>query len=273
MKRISILLFGIAAYGVFFLTFLYLIAFVGNLQLTALSERLPWLTSVVPFSIDAGRTTGPVGLAVAINLGLIALFGLQHSLMARLGFKAWLKRTVPASAERSVFVLLASLFLILLFWQWRPLTQTIWAFDSAVGQTISWGVFALGFAIVLLSTFLIDHFDLFGLKQVWRQFTGTQAAAPRFVTPLFYRFVRHPLYLGFILAFWGGPSMTAGHLLFAAAMTGYILIAIQFEERDLGHFHNEYTGYKRQVPMLLPKFWRPYHAPDESDRAAFHQKP
>lgn len=271
MKRISILLFGLAAYGVFFLTFLYLIAFVGNLQLTGLAERLPWLTSAVPFSIDAGRPAGPAGLAVAINLGLIALFGLQHSVMARLGFKAWLKRTVPASAERSVFVLLASLCLILLFWQWRPMTQTIWVLDSAAGQAIAWAVFALGFAIVLLSTFLIDHFDLFGLKQVWRQFVDTQSAEPHFVTPLLYRFVRHPLYLGFILAFWGGPVMTAGHLLFAVAMTGYILIAIWFEERDLSRFHHEYADYKRQVPMLLPKFWGPYRASDASDRPAFHQ--
>ncbi|NEZ04721.1 isoprenylcysteine carboxylmethyltransferase family protein [Wenzhouxiangella sp. XN201] len=253
MQRIAILLFGLIAYAVFFGTFLYLIAFVGNLQQTALAQSLPWLPELVPHSIDAGRPTGPVALAVAVNLGLIALFGLQHSVMARIGFKDWLKQKLPAAAERSVYVLLASLMLILLFWQWRPIPEVIWSAESGLGQAIGWTVFAAGFAMVLLATFLIDHFDLFGLKQVWNQFVGRRPEPPRFVTPLFYRLVRHPLYLGFILAFWGGPVMSVGGLLFAAAMTGYILIAIQLEERDLIKFLGaDYEDYRQRVPMLVP---------------------
>ena len=253
MQRALILLFGLLAYGVFFATFLYLIAFVGNLQTTALTQWLPWLPALVPHSLDAGRAAEPLALSVALNLGLILLFGLQHSVMARLGFKAWLKRHLPAAAERSVYVLLASLVLILLFWQWRPMPATLWAAESAAGQALGWSVFALGFGIVLLSTFLIDHFDLFGLRQAWRAFRAREAAAHRFVTPLFYRWVRHPIYLGFILAFWGGPSMSQGHLLFAAAMSAYILIAIRFEERDLVRQLGErYRRYREEVPMLLP---------------------
>lgn len=253
MQRIAILLFGLIAYAVFFGTFLYLIAFVGNLQQTALAQWLPWLPELVPHSIDAGRPTGPVALAVAVNLGLIALFGLQHSVMARIGFKDWLKQKLPAAAERSVYVLLASLVLMLLFWQWRPIPEVIWSAESGIGQAVGWAVFAAGFAMVLLATFLIDHFDLFGLKQVWNQFVGRRPEPPRFVTPLFYRLVRHPLYLGFILAFWGGPVMTVGGLLFAAAMTGYILIAIQLEERDLIKFLGpDYEDYRQRVPMLVP---------------------
>lgn len=255
MARILILLFGLGAYGVFFLTFLYLIAFVGNLQQTALVQWAPWLPALVPHSIDAGREAGGAGPAVIINLGLILLFGLQHSVMARSGFKAWLKRTLPESAERSVYVLLASLILILLFWQWQPIPAVLWSAGSVAGQSIGWAIFALGFGIVLLSTFLIDHFDLFGLKQVWSQFTGRAPDAPVFTTPLFYRLVRHPLYLGFILAFWSGPVMTVGHALFAVAMTSYILIAIQFEERDLVRTLGErYKHYRKEVPMLVP--WR-----------------
>lgn len=253
MQRIAILSFGLLAYAVFFGTFLYLVAFTGNLQQTALVGWLPWLPELVPHSIDAGRPTGPTALAVVVDLGLIALFGLQHSVMARIGFKDWLKRRLPASAERSVYVLTASLLLILLFWQWRPIPEVLWSAESVVGQAVGWTVFAVGFSLVLLTTFLIDHFDLFGLKQVWSQFVGRKLASPRFVTPLFYRLVRHPLYLGFILAFWGGPVMTAGGLLFAAAMTGYILVAIRFEERDLVHYLGpDYEDYRQRVPMLVP---------------------
>lgn len=257
MKRTVILLFGVIAYGVFFGTFLYLIAFVGNLQNTALVQWVPALPDLVPHSIDFGRQHAPVALAAAIDLGLILLFGAQHSVMARMGFKAWLKDKLPQSAERSVYVLLASLVLIVLFWQWRPITQVVWSADSPAGQAIGWSVFALGFAIVLLSTFLIDHFDLFGLKQVWRQFAGRSPEPPRFTAPLFYRLVRHPLYLGFILAFWAAPVMSAGRLLFAATMTSYILFAIRLEEKDLIHDLGErYANYRRQVPMLVPRPWR-----------------
>lgn len=252
MKRVSILAFGGLAYLVFFATFLYLVAFVGNLQ-SVLAQWLPWLPALVPHSIDLGRDTGPVALALAIDFGLILLFGMQHSVMARMGFKAWLKRHLPEPAERSVYVLLASLVLVVLFWQWRPIPGVVWSADSFAGQAIGWTVFALGFGVVLLSTFLIDHFDLFGLKQVWRQFVGRQAAAPHFSTPLFYRVVRHPLYLGFILAFWGGPVMTVGHLVFAATMTAYILFAIRLEEKDLvHHLGNRYVDYQKHVPMLVP---------------------
>jgi protein-S-isoprenylcysteine O-methyltransferase Ste14 len=253
MKRLAILSFGVAVYAVFFATFLYLIAFVGNLQASGLTAWLP-LAELVPRSIDAGGPSTAVGVAIAFDLGLILLFGMQHSIMARSGFKTWLKRRLPESAERSVYVLLASLILMLLFWQWRPIESVVWAASSVPGQAIGWAVFAAGFGLVLLSTFLIDHFDLFGLKQVWRQFTDRPARPAAFVTPLFYKLVRHPLYLGFILAFWGGPVMSVGHLLFAAAMTGYILIAIQLEERDLVRQLGErYVEYRRQVPMLIPR--------------------
>ena len=254
MKRTVILLFGVIAYGVFFLTFLYLIAFVGNLQGTGLAQWLPALTELVPRSIDSGGGNAPVALAVVIDLGLILLFGMQHSVMARMGFKAWLKNKLPQSAERSVYVILSSLVLMLLFWQWRPIGQTLWSADSVAGQMFAWSGFAAGFTLVLVSTFLIDHFDLFGLKQVWRQFTGRSPEPPRFTTPLFYRLIRHPLYLGFILAFWSAPEMSAGHLLFASAMTGYILIAIQLEEKDLVRQLGErYAEYRREVPMLIPR--------------------
>ena len=253
MKRLSILLFGVVAYVVFFATFLYLIAFVGNLQATPLLLALPPVAALVPHSIDIGGVRSPIALAVAIDLALVLAFGLQHSMMARTGFKAWLKRHLPASAERSVYVLLASLVLMLMFWQWRPIAAPVWVATSSVGQAIGWSVFALGFGLVLLSTFLIDHFELFGIKQVLRQLLDRAEPAPGFVTPFVYKLVRHPLYLGFILAFWGGPAMTVGHLLFAASMTAYILVAIRLEERDLVRsLGRSYEDYRRRVPMLVP---------------------
>lgn len=263
MKRLTILLFGVATYVVFFATFLYLIAFVGNLQATGLVAWVPMLPPLVPHSIDLGGAQSSTGAAIAIDLLLILAFGMQHSVMARTGFKAWLKRHLPESAERSVYVLLASAMLMLLFWQWRPVPASLWNAGSMAGMVVGWGVFASGFGLVLASTFLIDHFDLFGLKQVWRQFVGRAPEAARFVTPLFYRLVRHPLYLGFILAFWGGPSMSIGHLLFAVAMTSYILVAIQLEERDLVRQLGErYVEYRRRVPMLLPRTPRAVESPE-----------
>lgn len=253
MQRLMILLFGLLAYAVFFATFLYLIAFVGNLQQTTLVVWLPWLPELVPHSIDTGREAGALVPALAINLALIGLFGMQHSIMARSGFKAWLTRILPAPAERSFYVLLASAMLILLFWQWRPVSVVIWEAQTTIGMALGWSVFTLGFLMVLLSTFLIDHFDLFGIKQVWNQFRDRKLSTPRFVTPFLYRIVRHPLYLGFILAFWGGPVMTVGSLVFATAMTTYILIAIRLEERDLIRILGpEYENYRKQVPMLIP---------------------
>ena len=259
MKRTAILLFGLLTYLVFFATFLYLVAFTGNLQATGLATWLPMLPMLVPRSVDFGGEATPVVAAMLINLGLVLLFGLQHSVMARTGFKAWLKQHLPASAERSVYVLLASVMLMLLFWQWRPLPELLWSATSPAGQAVGWAVFAGGFALVLLSTFLIDHFDLFGLRQVWQQFTGRTPSGHRFVTPLIYRLVRHPLYLGFILALWGGPTMSVGHLLFAGSLTVYILIAIQLEERDLVRQLGErYVAYRKQVPMLVPGLARPF---------------
>jgi protein-S-isoprenylcysteine O-methyltransferase Ste14 len=256
MKRLSILLFGFAVYPVFFATFLYLIAFVGNLQ-----AFVPALAALVPRSSDAGGADGPVALAIVVDLALILAFGLQHSVMARTGFKAWLKQHLPSSAERSVYVLLASLMLMLLFWQWRPIAAPLWHAQSVIGQALGWGVFALGFGIVLLSTFLIDHFELFGLKQVLRNLLGHAEPSPGFVTPFFYRLVRHPLYLGFILAFWSGPSMTVGHALVAAAMTAYILVAIRLEERDLvRQLGQSYEDYRQRVPMLVPALPTAPHA-------------
>ena len=267
MKRLTIVLFGLLAYVVFFGTFLYLVAFVGNLQATEVAQWLPELPVLVPHAIDSGGQPSPLVPAMAINLGLIALFGMQHSTMARMGFKAWLKRQLPAPAERSVYVLLSSLLLMLLFWQWRPLPVVLWSAGSDIGQAIGWTVFALGFGLVLLSTFLIDHFELFGLKQVWRHWFGRAETPANFVQPMLYRLVRHPLYLGFILAFWGGPVMTVGHCLFASAMTAYILIAIRFEERDLvRQLGDRYRDYRRQVPMLLP--WpRPGDTPGDAGNA------
>lgn len=253
VARVAILLYGTLAYGVFFLTFLYLAAFLADLPATALGARFPELAPLVPFTVDAGRATGSVPLAIAIDLGLILLFGLQHSVMARFGFKDWLKRHLPAAAERSTYVLLTSLCLILLYWQWRSLTSVVWQAESALGMAFGWTVFGAGFGLVLVSTFLIDHFDLFGLKQVWMNFVGRAYGEQHFVTPWLYRFVRHPLYLGWFMAFLGTPLMTVGHLLFAAGMCGYILMAIRWEERDLVRIHGaRYARYRSEVPMLVP---------------------
>lgn len=241
-KRILVFAYGSVCYLVFLATFLYAVGFIGGFG--------------VPTRLD-GPSRGTLGVALGVNLALLALFAVQHSVMARPAFKRWWTRFVPHAVERTTYVLLASMTLVLLFWQWRPIPAQIWSLRSAAGQAIAWSVFCGGFAIVLLSTFLIDHFDLFGVKQVWRQFTGRAAEAPRFATPLFYRCVRHPLYAGFILAFWACPAMSVGHLVFATAMTAYILIAIRFEERDLlHHLGDSYRHYRRQVPMLVPRPWR-----------------
>lgn len=253
MQRILVLIFGGVSYLFFFLTFLYFVAFVGNLQLTVLAEWIPELKSLVPQSLDAGRPTGATTVAILINLFLVLLFALQHSIMARSGFKQWLTRHLPPSAERSVFVFMASLLLVLLMWQWRPLPTTLWDAQSTWGQAVGWSVFGAGFTIVLFSTYLIDHFDLFGLRQAWDGFRRRESKAPRFMTPLLYRIVRHPLYFGFLLAFWGTPTMSHGRLLFAGAMTVYIVIAVRLEERDLVRVHGDrYMDYQARVPKLIP---------------------
>jgi protein-S-isoprenylcysteine O-methyltransferase Ste14 len=240
MGRSIAFLYGVVAYGVFFLAFLYLIGFVGNI--------------LVPKSIDTGAVTS-TATALLINIGLIALFGVQHTVMARPGFKAWWTRIVPTPIERSTYVLLASLVLILLYWQWRPMGRVVWDLQAIWAQYVMWAVFFGGFLLVLLSTFVIDHFDLFGLRQVMLNLRRKPYTHGNFNVTFFYKVVRHPLYAGFIMAFWGTPRMTLGHLLFAVGMTIYILIAIRYEERDLVTFHGEaYANYRSRVPMLIPRF-------------------
>lgn len=249
LARLFSLAYGAVAYAFFLVTIIYAIGFVENL----------W----VPKSIDAGQPEGALpgeGLAVAIvvDLLLLGLFAVQHSVMARPAFKRWWTRVVPPALERSTFVLCASAALVLLFWQWRPIaTPLAWDLAGTPGGTALAAVSWLGWGMVFLSTFLIDHFELFGLKQVLARLTGRVLPAPAFRTPLLYRHVRHPIYLGFLLAFWAAPTMTAGHLLFAAATTGYILLGIWFEERDLvALFGERYRAYRREVGMLLPQPWR-----------------
>jgi len=237
MKRSVIFVYGIVCYAVFLATFLYAIGFIGNL----------W----VPKSIDSARAA-PLAEALLIDLALLGLFAVQHSVMARPAFKRWWVRIVPESAERSTYTLLSSLALIALFVHWQPLGGLVWAVESAPGRAALHGAYAFGWGLLLLCTFLIDHFDLFGLRQVWVQLIGKPYRPPAFRTPWLYRQVRHPLYVGWLFIFWSTPVMSVTHLMFAIATTAYILIAIQFEERDLLAVHPEYEAYRQRVPMLLP---------------------
>jgi protein-S-isoprenylcysteine O-methyltransferase Ste14 len=243
MSRTATLLFAILAYAIFFATFLYLIVFVGDF---VFSGR----------TVDVGPSA-PVGIAVVIDLALIALFGLQHSVMARQGFKRAWTRMVPAPAERSVYVLAASVMLIILFLGWRPIATTVWNVTNPLLVSLLWMLFWIGWATVLVSTFLINHFELFGLQQAWLHVRGRNAEAPQFRQPVLYKWVRHPLYLGFFLAFWATPQMTVGHLLLAAGLSAYMLIAIRYEEHDLvGLFGRDYEDYRKNVGMLMPRFRR-----------------
>ena len=238
LKRISTFIYGVISYSIFFGTFLYAIGFIGNL--------------VVPKSIDSGRT-GPLSEALLIDAGLLMLFAVQHSVMARPWFKRAWTRFVPQPAERSTYVLLSSLALLLMFWQWRPIGGEIWSVEQPVMRLVLYGVFATGWLLVLTSTFLINHFDLFGLRQVFLFLLGRPYTQLKFGTPILYRHVRHPLYLGWLFAFWGTPTMTVAHLVFAIATTAYIFVAIQLEEKDLIDAHgDQYRRYKQTVPMIIP---------------------
>jgi protein-S-isoprenylcysteine O-methyltransferase Ste14 len=238
MSRIAAFLYGLAAYLVFFVTILYAIGFVTGLA--------------VPKTIDSG-TVGSIGEALVVNLVLLSMFALQHSVMARKPFKRWWTQFVPVAIERSTYVLLASLVLILLFWQWRPIPTVVWQVADPQVATAVMGLSFFGWFLVFLSTFLINHFELFGLHQVATHLAGRTMPAPRFKTPLLYKVVRHPIYLGFIIAIWAAPVMTAGHLLFATGATAYIFVGIFLEERDLlGEFGEEYKRYRARVGMLIP---------------------
>jgi len=237
MGKVLGVLYGAVAYAIFFGAFLYAIAFVGDLP--------------VPKTIDSGAA-GAVLPSLIVDALLLGLFAVQHSVMARPAFKAWWTRIVPPSVERSTYVLFSSLVLILLFWQWRPMPQPVWTIGSpAVGAALL-VLGAAGWLMVLSSTFLINHFDLFGLRQVWLQFRGRPYTYLSFKTPGPYRLVRHPLYVGWFFAFWCTPTMSAAHLVFALMTTAYILIAIRLEERDLVDALPEYAKYRRRVPMLVP---------------------
>jgi len=238
MKRIVVLVYGVACYAAFFASFMYAIGFLGNFY--------------VPKSIDSGPEGSAAG-AVAIDAALLALFALQHSIMARPWFKRAWTRIVPEPAERSTYVLFSSLALLLLFWQWRPIGGVVWNLGDGFARTAVLCLYAAGLLIVFVSSFQINHFDLFGLRQVWLSFTGRRYTHLEFRTPFFYRYVRHPLYVGWLLTFWSAPVMTAAHLFFAVMTTAYIFIAIRFEETDLITTHGEkYRAYRQRVPMIIP---------------------
>ena len=246
MKRWLIFFYGVACYAIAFVTLLYAIGFVGNL----------W----VPKSIDSAPRL-PLGLALLIDGVLLGLFAIQHSVMARPGFKRWWTRIVPQEAERSTYILFASIALVIIFVYWEPLGGSVWEVQSPLAQQLLYGGFAFGWFLVFLSTFLINHFDLFGLRQIWLQLHRKQYEPLPFKTPMLYRIVRHPLYVGLLLAFWSTPIMTLTHLVFAIATTAYILIAIQLEERDLLAEHPEYARYRKRVPMLVPFLKRRHRHP------------
>lgn len=236
--RVAALIYGLASYLVFFLSFSYGVAFIGNY--------------LVPKSIDVGSESG-LAQSIMIDVVLLGVFAVQHSVMARPAFKRWWTRIIPESCERSTYVLISSLLLILIFWQWRPIATTIWRVEGWPAATLT-AVYWIGWLTVLTSTYMIDHFELFGLRQVFDALRRAAARATPFKTPLLYRLVRHPLMLGFLLVFWATPHMTAGHLLFAVMTTGYILVGIRLEERDLiTQFGATYEQYRRRVPMLMPR--------------------
>ena len=238
VRRFLILAYGAVSYALCLVTLLYTVGFIGGF--------------VTPTRLDDPRQ-GSIGTALAVNIGLMALFALQHSGMARPAFKRWLVRFIPQAAERSTYVLLSSVALLGLFWYWRPLGGVVWTIEDPALRAILYAVFGTGWLIVLVTTFLINHFDLFGLRQVWLNFRARPYTRLRFATPALYRIVRHPLYVGWFTVFWATPQMTLAHLVFAGMLTVYILMAIRWEERDLADVHPEYAAYRRQVPMLIPR--------------------
>ncbi len=238
MGRIISFVYGVLAHLGFLVAFLYLIGFLGNF--------------VVPKSIDSGQA-GPVGQALVINVILIAIFGIPHSVMARPGFKQWWTRFVPQHIERSTYVMQGNLLVALLMWQWQPMVGVIWNVEHPVGASVLWGLFGIGWVMIVLTSFVINHFDLFGLRQVYLHLRGMEYTPLEFKAKWIYNYIRHPLMLGWIIAFWSTPQMSAGHLVFAVGTTIYILIGIQFEERDLVKSHGEdYENYRRKVSMLFP---------------------
>lgn len=245
-------LYGVVSYVIFFVTFLYAIGFVGNL--------------VVPKAIDTPPTAGTFWRGLLANVILMSIFAVQHSVMARPAFKKWWTRFVPRPIERSTYVLFSSLALILMYWQWRAMPDAVWTVTNPIGVYLLWLLFFTGWGLILFSTFLINHFDLFGLRQVDHYRRGVEYKYLPFGTPVVYKIIRHPIMLGFIIAFWSTPNMSVGHLLFAAVTTAYILVAIQLEERDLVSYHGEaYEDYRREVSMLIPI---PRKAPERKAKVA-----
>jgi len=251
MAGVVAIIYGVVAYGFTLVALLYLIGFVGNF--------------VVPKSIDSG-TAGPLLQSVVVDTMLVALFAIQHSVMARQGFKRWWTRIVPPSVERSTYVLFTSFVLLILFWQWQPIPAAVWTVHDPIAAGAIEGIFWLGWVVLVASTFMLSHFELFGLSQVFARLFGKQLSEAKFRAPLLYRRVRHPIYLGVLLAVWATPAMTAGHLLFAAVITGYILIGIQLEERDLiDQFGDQYRRYRQHAAMLVPLPGRKFTGPQDAD--------
>ena len=248
------MLYGVISYLIFFGTILYAIGFIGNIA--------------VPKALD-GPAVLPLWQALLINASLLGVFAVQHSVMARGWFKRWLTQYIPETIERSTFVLISSLLMIVLFWQWQPMGGEVWTVENPIARSVIWGFFFVGWTLLFTSTFLINHFDLFGLRQVWLAFQKRPYTELKFDIPILYRMVRHPLYLGFIIAFWSTPTMTVTHLVFALACTGYILVGIYFEEQDLvRRFGEGYRKYQQQVPMLIPISFRKRAKADGSSEAA-----
>ena len=251
MAGLVAVIYGVIAYGFTLFALLYLIGFVGNL--------------IVPKSIDSGAA-GPLLQSVIVDTMLIGLFAIQHSVMARQGFKRWWTRIVPPSVERSTYVLSASFALLILYWQWQPIPALVWTVHNPAAAAVLDSIFWLGWVVLVASTFLLSHFELFGLSQVFGRLFGKAPSDAKFRTPLLYRNVRHPIYLGILLAVWATPAMTAGHLLFAVVITAYILIGIQLEEHDLiEQFGDQYRRYRQHAPMLVPLPGRKFAAPKDAD--------